>query len=138
MPGKKTPGHALPDLIEIITKLRAEDGCPWDKKQTPGSIKKYLLEETAELVEAIDEGDPTHIQEEIGDLFYILAMLCEMFDEQDEFDVDDALLTISEKMIRRHPHVFAGMVTGDEPALKKQWEAIKHQEQSMKGRRSRR
>ncbi len=128
MSGDKTAGHALAGFLDIITRLRAEDGCPWDRKQTPASIKKYLFEETAELAEAIDEGDPTHICEEIGDMLYILAMLCQMFREQDEFDLDQALSTISEKMIRRHPHVFAGMPTGDDKALKQQWEAIKQQE----------
>lgn len=133
----KNRGESLPQFLEIITRLRGENGCPWDRKQTPATIKKYLLEETTELAQAIDEGDPAHIQEEIGDLFYILAMLCEMFTEQHEFDVDDALLTITEKMIRRHPHVFAGIPTGDEQALKKQWETIKQQEQFIQGCRSR-
>ena len=128
MTRKKAKGHALPGFLEIITRLRAKDGCPWDRKQTPASIKKYLLEETAELVEAIDEGDPTHICEEIGDMLYILTMLCEMFREQGDFNADDALTAISEKMIRRHPHVFAGGPTGDDEALKQQWEAIKQRE----------
>ena len=128
MTPKKTTGYALPEFLEIINRLRAKDGCPWDRKQTPTSIKKYLLEETAELARAIDEGDPTHICEEIGDVFYILAMLCQMFTEQGKFNADDALTTISEKMIRRHPHVFSGMPTGDDEALKQQWEAIKRRE----------
>ncbi|HHB77549.1 MAG TPA: nucleotide pyrophosphohydrolase [Desulfobulbus sp.] len=128
MTGKKTTGHVLPGFLEIITRLRGEDGCPWDRKQTPATIKKYLLEETAELTQAIDEGDPTHICEEIGDVFYILAMLCAMFEERGEFNADDALRAISEKMIRRHPHVFAGRPTGDDKALKQQWEAIKQRE----------
>ncbi len=123
----------MPDFIKIITRLRAEDGCPWDRKQTPASIKKYLLEETAELIEALDEGNPAHICEEIGDIFYILIMLCQMFDEQGKFNADDALTAISEKMIRRHPHVFAGIPTGNEQALKKQWEMIKRQEQIRQG-----
>ena len=128
MSGEKTAGHALPGFLDIIARLRAKDGCPWDRKQTPASIKKYLLEETAELAEAIDEGDPDHICEEIGDMLYILTMLCQMFRERGEFDIDQALTKISEKMIRRHPHVFGGMPTGDDKALKLQWEAIKQQE----------
>jgi len=128
MTSGKATGHALHKFLAIITRLRGEDGCPWDRKQTPASIKKYLLEETDELARAIDEGDPIHICEEIGDVFYILAMLCEMFEEQGEFNADDALTTISQKMIRRHPHVFAGRPTGDDKALKQQWEAIKRRE----------
>jgi len=112
----------------LIAVLRSENGCPWDKKQTPATIKKYLLAETAELAEAIDQQDPDHICEEIGDLFYILLMLCQMFAEQNLFTADTALEQIFQKMIRRHPHVFAGQQVGSEEELRQQWEAIKQQE----------
>ncbi len=112
-------------LLEIIARLRDKNGCPWDRQQTPAGIKKYLLEETNELAEAIDDGNPAHICEEIGDLFYILTMLCEMFREQGHFNTDDALQSIIDKMIYRHPHVFADTPTGNEQELKEQWEAIK-------------
>ena len=118
----------LPEFLTVIEKLRSEHGCPWDKKQTPATIKKYLLEETAELAEAIDQDDAGHILEETGDLLYILAMLCQMFKERDVFCFDDALRTITQKMIRRHPHVFAGVPVGDEEALRKQWQDIKQRE----------
>jgi len=116
-------------LLEIIARLR--EGCPWDKKQTPTTIKKYLIEETNELAEAIDEGDPAHIREEIGDLFYILTMLCEMFRDQGCFNADDALQSIIDKMIHRHPHVFAGAPTGNNQQLTKQWEALKRMEKEQ-------
>ena len=112
-------------LYAIIKQLRAENGCPWDLRQTPASIKKYLLEETAELAEAIDSEDAPHICEEIGDLFYILILLMLMFDEQGSFRGDEVLSGISEKMIRRHPHVFAGLKAGTESELHVQWEEIK-------------
>ncbi len=118
----------LPEFLTVIEKLRSEHGCPWDKKQTPATIKKYLLEETAELAEAIELGDAEHVREEIGDLLYILAMLCQMFKESGDFCFDDALRIITEKMIRRHPHVFAGLPVGDEEALRQQWQDIKRRE----------
>ena len=116
---------AFRQLQDIITRLRAEDGCPWDQQQTPRSIKKYLLEEARELAEAIDSGDPGHICEEIGDLFYILLMLTTMASEAGQFTSVDALQSICRKMIRRHPHVFAGQPTGSDEELRHQWEAIK-------------
>ena len=123
-----TQQHCLSRLEEIIGRLRSKNGCPWDKKQTPASLKKYLIEETRELAEAIDEGEPQHICEEIGDLFFILTMFCEMFKEQDAFTTDDALQTIIAKMIRRHPHVFNGLPAGNEQELRSQWQAIKEME----------
>jgi len=86
--------------------LRGSEGCPWDQKQTPESLKRYLLEETRELAEAIDQGEPGHICEEIGDLYFILNLLTLLYEEQGLFSADDALNGISQKMIRRHPHVF--------------------------------
>jgi len=113
---------------QLIALLRSENGCPWDQKQTPATLKKYLLAETRELAEAIDQGDHDHICEEIGDLFYILLMLCQMFKEQGLFTADTALEAITRKMIRRHPHVFAGKPAGSEEELRRQWEAIKKEE----------
>jgi len=120
--------HRLSKLQNIIQELRAENGCPWDRKQTPVSIKKYLLEETTELIEAIDSDDSAHICEEIGDIFFILTILSEMFAEQGSFTLDDALKSIIDKMIRRHPHVFGDHPPGTEAELKEQWEAIKRSE----------
>ena len=116
------------ELYEIIKRLRGPGGCPWDQKQSPASIKKYLLEETRELAEAIDKGDKQHICEEIGDLFFILLMLMQMYEQSSHFTSHDVFDRITRKMIRRHPHVFAGQETGSESELKKQWEAIKSQE----------
>lgn len=116
---------AFSELVEIITKLRSENGCPWDKKQTPVSLKKYLLEETNELAEAIQKQEPDHVREETGDLFFILILLIKTYEEQKIFTIDDVLKTISEKMIRRHPHVFSGVKTGSESELRQQWEKIK-------------
>ncbi len=121
-------GQALARLLAIVDRLRGEDGCPWDRKQTPQTLKKYLLEETAELAEAIDADNADQIREEIGDLFFILAMLTAMFHERGLFGAADALADSIAKMIRRHPHVFAGRTVTDEQKLRRQWEAIKADE----------
>jgi tetrapyrrole methylase family protein/MazG family protein/ATP diphosphatase len=116
----------------IVKTLRGSHGCPWDQKQTPVSLKKYLLEETRELAEAIEQGDTKHICEETGDLYFILALLTAIFEEYDEFSANDALNDICEKMVRRHPHVFEQNKNCSEKELQAQWERIKEQEKSQK------
>ena len=122
------PSHRLEELLSIIRRLRGENGCPWDRKQTPLSLSKYLLEESAELADAIRKNDTENICEEIGDLYFILLLLGEIFSERNAFTPDDSLQKIIDKMIRRHPHVFAGTPVGSEKELKKQWERIKKEE----------
>ncbi|MBM9537168.1 MazG nucleotide pyrophosphohydrolase domain-containing protein [Desulfobulbus alkaliphilus] len=119
---------ALTRLQQLVSDLRGDHGCPWDRQQTPISLKKYLLEECRELAEAIDIGHPEHIREEIGDVFFILIMLAACFEEQHLFSADDALDEVIAKMIRRHPHVFADATVTDEKTLRSQWEKIKAQE----------
>lgn len=118
----------LSNLYEVIRRLRGPDGCPWDQKQTPQSIKKYLLEETHELADALSARNYEHICEEIGDLFFILSLIVHIYEEENHFSLDDVFSGITRKMIRRHPHVFAGMETGSEKELKEQWDAIKASE----------
>jgi uncharacterized protein YabN with tetrapyrrole methylase and pyrophosphatase domain len=122
-------------LDHIVKTLRSKNGCPWDQKQTAKSLKKYLLEETAELAEAIEQGDEQHICEETGDLYFILSLLTTIFEEQGIFSANDALNTACEKMVRRHPHVFATegqsqKIKKTEAQLREQWERIKAEEKS--------
>jgi tetrapyrrole methylase family protein/MazG family protein/ATP diphosphatase len=119
-------------LVSVISRLRAENGCPWDRRQTPETLLKYLLEETDELAEAIRLGNSGHIKEETGDLFYILILLTLMHEEKGEFSLNDVLSGITRKMLRRHPHVFAGKKTGSESDLRREWEAIKSRENNEK------
>ena len=112
-------------LQHVISTLRGDSGCPWDIRQTPASLKKYLLEECHELAEAIDNGREGEICEEIGDVFFILTMLISIFSEQQCFTADDVFAQITAKMIRRHPHVFSGTTVTDEQELRAQWENIK-------------
>ena len=117
-------------LRQIVAILRGPDGCPWDQRQTPGSLKKYLLEECRELAEAIDSGQEEAIAEETGDVLFILTLLIAMFEEQNRFTAESVLERIIDKMIRRHPHVFAGVPLGNEHELRLQWERIKAEEKS--------
>ncbi len=119
---------ALPQLLKTIKTLRSDEGCPWDKRQTAFSLEKYLREETAELLEAIENNNPENICEEIGDVLYVLAMIAEIFTEQNLFTFDDCISGIDQKLIRRHPHVFGNSVLNSEDELRKQCETIKKEE----------
>jgi len=124
----KSPEDGYQRLQEIVSTLRGKSGCPWDQKQTPLSLKKYLLEETEELAEAIESGDVAHICEELGDVFFILTMLIKIHEEGDHFTGDDVLASICNKMIRRHPHVYGDTSAESEEELRLQWEKIKASE----------
>jgi len=115
-------------LLEIISRLRAPDGCPWDKKQTPQTFKQYLVEETHELLEAINDDNPSHICEELGDLLFQVLFLNNLYQEKNLFTLSDVIDSISAKMIRRHPHVFGGETVDSEQELRRQWQAIKSRE----------
>jgi uncharacterized protein YabN with tetrapyrrole methylase and pyrophosphatase domain len=117
-------------LRQIVAVLRGDGGCPWDKRQTPATLKHYLIEECRELAEAIDGGQKTAIGEEIGDVLFILTLLIAMHEEQGHFTTEVVLEGIIAKMIRRHPHVFAGQPIGDEQELRRQWERIKAEEKT--------
>jgi len=120
-------------LLEIISHLRAPDGCPWDKKQTPQTFKQYLVEETHELLEAINDDNPSHICEELGDLLFQVIFLNNLYQEKNLFTLADVIDSISAKMIRRHPHVFGSEMIDSEQELRQQWQAIKIQENEAKG-----
>ncbi len=128
----KNTAKLFVELIDIIKKLRAPDGCPWDKKQTPETLKPYLLEETHELSEAIDSGDHDHIKEELGDLFFQISFLTLVHEEQNIFTMEEALQAIIDKMIRRHPHVFTDEKFESEEAIRQNWQKIKAAEKKEK------
>ena len=132
MPLRQAGQEAFIRLQEVVATLRSEQGCPWDRKQTPSSLKKYLLEECRELAEAIDSGQEEAICEELGDVYFILSLLGAIFAGQGKFSCADALHQITGKMIRRHPHVFAGAPVGSEQELREQWERIKLDEKNSR------
>ncbi len=120
-------------LLEIISRLRAPDGCPWDKKQTPQTFKQYLVEETHELLDAINDNNPGHVCEELGDLLFQVIFLNNLYQEKKLFSLSDVIDSISAKMIRRHPHVFGNETVSSEQELRQQWQSIKTQENNQKG-----
>ena len=120
------------DFVRIVEKLRSEEGCPWDRDQTAGSLRRYLLEETQETLEAIDSNNPDHIKEELGDLLYLIVLLSQIHHENNLFNISEVIDEISQKMVRRHPHVFEDKTFGSAEELRDQWLEIKRNEKSAK------
>ncbi|MEH7440124.1 nucleoside triphosphate pyrophosphohydrolase [Neobacillus drentensis] len=115
-------------LREIIAILRGPDGCPWDKKQTHESLKRYLIEETYEVIEAIDSGDIDHLIEELGDVLLQVMLHAQIGEDDGYFSVDDVIEGLSAKMIRRHPHVFGNGKAENAEEVVQNWQEIKEQE----------
>ena len=120
-------------LLEVISKLRAPDGCPWDQKQTVESFKPYLIEEMHELLEAISIDDRQHIKEELGDVLFQLIFLNNLYEESDSFTLSDVIRAITNKMVRRHPHVFGDTKYASDKEFRKNWNLIKAKEKEEKG-----
>ncbi|MFN7253021.1 MAG: nucleoside triphosphate pyrophosphohydrolase [Anaerobacillus sp.] len=120
-------------LREVIAELRSPNGCPWDIKQTHQSLKKYLLEEAYEVLDAIDEEDDDHLAEELGDVLLQVLLHAQIGEDEGMFTVDDVIAAITEKMIRRHPHVFEAGKLEDEDEVIQQWDEIKKQERLDNG-----
>lgn len=115
-------------LIDIMSALRGDKGCPWDKEQTRDSLKPFLLEETYEILEALDEGDSEKIKEELGDLLFQIVFHCQIAKERNEFDISDVIEKISRKMLNRHPHVFGKAKYKSKEELRKRWDEEKERE----------
>lgn len=128
---KQPPGDTpLSKLINLIATLRGPDGCPWDRQQTPVKMVNYLLEETYELAEAIEENDPVHVREELGDVLFHIFFIAHLFSEKKAFGIEAVAETIIDKMVRRHPHVFGDKKVKDTDEIRKNWRAIKKKEQN--------
>jgi MazG family protein len=117
-------------LIELVETLRGENGCPWDKKQSPRTMAVYLLEEVYELVDAIESGNPDDICEELGDVLFHIFFVAKLFEEKGHFDAGDVAGLITKKMIRRHPHVFGSENAENAGEVRKRWHTIKMNEKS--------
>ena len=124
------------ELVDVIATLRSENGCPWDREQTHETLKSTLIEETYETLEAIDTGDPSKLKEELGDLLLNIMLQAQIADEDKNFDIYAVIETLTEKLIRRHPHVFGDVDVEDSEAVIKNWEAIKRQEAGYEDRKS--
>jgi tetrapyrrole methylase family protein/MazG family protein len=128
----EVPEHFL-HLLALMDRLRSEQGCPWDREQTPKSLIPYLLEETYEVIESIEAGDIQALKEELGDLLLHIVFQGRIAQEAGQFTIADSLQTISQKLIRRHPHVFGEQSVTGAAEVRQHWEAAKQRE---KGRAS--
>lgn len=122
------PGENFVQLVELMRRLRAPGGCPWDREQTFQTIKPYLLEETYEVVEAIDTQDFAALKDELGDLLLQVVFFSQMAAEAGHFTIDDVSEAIHTKLVRRHPHVFGDKTLETPGQVKKQWSEIKEEE----------
>jgi ATP diphosphatase len=127
-------GQKFERLLEIMRTLRAPDGCPWDRKQTHASLRPFVLEETYEVLEAIESGTPDDLKEELGDFLFEAVFLAQISEEAGDFSIGDALQGIADKLVRRHPHVFEResidpSLTSEQVVEK--WEALKARERAL-------
>ncbi|MDR1839140.1 MAG: nucleoside triphosphate pyrophosphohydrolase [Treponema sp.] len=131
-----TVSESFKALYDTVVKLRGPDGCNWDREQNPSTLRGALIEETYECLEAIDENDPAHIAEELGDLYLLVTMLSYMHEQEGKFTVSGVLEKINEKLIRRHPHVFGDVKVKDVAEILDNWAAIKVQQEGRKPKES--
>ena len=115
-------------LQDIVARLRAPDGCPWDREQTHSTLRPMLVEECYEVIDAIERSDDVNLREELGDLLLHVVMHAQMGSERGAFSMEEIAATVCEKMIRRHPHVFGDKLAADSEAVLRQWEQIKRAE----------
>ncbi|MFW5776962.1 MAG: nucleoside triphosphate pyrophosphohydrolase [Spirochaetota bacterium] len=125
---------AFERLYDIIVRLRGPDGCPWDREQTPSTMRRHLLEETYESIEAIESDRTEDIREELGDLYLLVTMIARMYEEDDRFRVEDSLESIAEKLVRRHPHVFGEARVESTDDVLDQWQRIKVEQEGKRAK----
>jgi len=128
--------HQFSSFRHIIAELRGPNGCPWDKEQTHQSLKKYLIEECYELLEAIDKDDIDHIIEELGDVLLQVVLHAQIGEDEGMFSIDDVIKGVAEKMVRRHPHVFGQQSVTDSDEVLANWEEIKKKEKGTREEQS--
>ena len=129
-----SPGPDFARLVELIARLRAPGGCPWDREQTHESVKPMTIEEAYEVAEAIDERDDHELAAELGDLLLQVVFHADIARERGAFRIEDVIRHVSEKMVRRHPHVFGEATAETSGEVLRNWEAIKQAEREAKGK----
>lgn len=132
MVDKMKAAEKFRELVTIMERLRAPDGCPWDREQDHRMLRRYIIEEAYELIEAIDGGNPRAICEECGDLMLQVAFVARIAEELGDFDIADVMAGISQKLVRRHPHVFGDIDVKDSDEVIRNWEQIKAEERREK------
>lgn len=133
LPLERQIGASYPRLVAVMRRLLAKDGCPWDREQTPDSLKRYVVEEACEVVDAIEGKDRKHLQEELGDLMLQVVFLAEIARRDGDFGPDDVVSGIVDKLVRRHPHVFGSVEVGDAAEVLRNWEKQKTAEKGDRG-----
>jgi tetrapyrrole methylase family protein/MazG family protein len=136
MNDKDEQNEGFQHLVDLMATLRGPNGCPWDRKQTPGSLKPFLVEECYEVVDALEDGSPEKIREELGDLLFQIVFHARIAEEQGQFTMADVITGIHEKMVRRHPHVFGDKRLSTDKEVLANWEEIKKKEKGNQGRQS--
>ena len=121
-------GNQFEELVKIVSELRAPDGCPWDREQTNQSLLPYFIEEAYELIESVDEKNWENVKEELGDLLLHVVFQGSIAEQDGKFQLVESLLTVNEKLIRRHPHVFGDAKADEDFHAKQNWEVAKHKE----------
>ena len=132
----KSAKDPIKALIALVESLRGEPGCPWDKKQTPKSMLIYLIEEMYELADAIASNRADEVREELGDVLFHIVFITRLFDEKGHFSIYDVARDITEKMVRRHPHVFGTARADNTDQIRQNWYQIKQSEKKQSGKES--
>ncbi len=132
LPLPEQHGQTYPEMIRLMRRLLADDGCPWDREQTFASLRQYVLEEACEVIDAIDSGRPELVREELGDLAFEVVFLSELARRDGLFGPDDVFRDLIEKLVRRHPHVFADGDAATAKDVERNWDAIKAEEKKAR------
>ncbi|MET0386944.1 MAG: nucleoside triphosphate pyrophosphohydrolase [Polyangiales bacterium] len=133
MTSERQTGRSLPRLVDIMQRLLAPDGCPWDREQTLESLRPYVIEEAHEVVEAIEQGTPADLREELGDLLFQIVFQSELAQAKGWFGLDDVVSGVVDKLVRRHPHVFGSEKVSGTAEVLANWEALKAAEKVGRG-----
>ncbi|MBN1918304.1 MAG: nucleoside triphosphate pyrophosphohydrolase [Verrucomicrobia bacterium] len=132
-PDKHVGGRGFDELVELVAKLRGPNGCPWDREQKLGDLPKYLVEEAYELVDAVADDDTDAIEEELGDLLFLMVFFARIAQEDGRFDISSAIARTCHKMVRRHPHVFGDLSARNADEVLTHWYGIKAREKADNG-----
>ncbi len=128
MPEERAADYDFASLKGIVARLRSSDGCPWDRQQTHASLQPFLIEECYEVLQAIEEGDPQKLCEELGDLLLQIMLHAQIASEAGQFDIEDVVAGIAGKLVHRHPHVFGDKKAKEAEQVELNWEALKQEE----------
>jgi MazG family protein len=134
--GDRAAGKRFEKLVALQARLRGPNGCPWDREQTHESLRKFLIEEAYEVLDAMESGDPRKFSEELGDLLLQVVFHAIVAEESGGFTMSDVIESVHTKMVRRHPHVFGDVKAGTSAAVLKNWEQIKAEERAAEGKPS--